>query len=41
MPRASLAGLIDDGFLALDAHGLRLSARGWPLGDAVLRHLLA
>ena len=41
LPGAALAGLIGDGFLVLDARALRLTARGWPLGDAVLRHLLA
>jgi oxygen-independent coproporphyrinogen-3 oxidase len=36
-----LAALVADGFLVLDQRGLRLSARGWPLCDAVLARLLA
>lgn len=32
--------LVEDGFLLLDDVGLRLSKRGWPICDAVLRRLL-
>ena len=35
-----LAVLVEDGFVALDQAGLRLTARGWPLCDAVLARLL-
>jgi oxygen-independent coproporphyrinogen-3 oxidase len=35
-----LTTLIEDGFLELDAKGLRLTARGWPLCDGVLARLL-
>jgi oxygen-independent coproporphyrinogen-3 oxidase len=35
-----LALLVEDGFVALDRAGLRLTARGWPLCDAVLARLL-
>jgi coproporphyrinogen III oxidase-like Fe-S oxidoreductase len=35
-----LTTLIEDGFLELDAEGLRLTARGWPLCDGVLTRLL-
>lgn len=35
-----LAMLVEDGFVALDQAGLRLTARGWPLCDAVLARLL-
>jgi oxygen-independent coproporphyrinogen-3 oxidase len=35
-----LAELIEDGFVALDRAGLRLTARGWPLCDGVLTRLL-
>jgi coproporphyrinogen III oxidase-like Fe-S oxidoreductase len=35
-----LAMLVEDGFVALDREGLRLTARGWPLCDAVLARLL-
>jgi oxygen-independent coproporphyrinogen-3 oxidase len=35
-----LATLVEDGFVVLDADGLRLTARGFPLCDAVLAQLL-
>jgi coproporphyrinogen III oxidase-like Fe-S oxidoreductase len=35
-----LAMLVEDGFVALDREGLRLTERGWPLCDAVLARLL-
>jgi coproporphyrinogen III oxidase-like Fe-S oxidoreductase len=35
-----LAMLVEDGFVALDREGLRLTERGWPLCDAVLTRLL-
>jgi len=35
-----LTTLIEDGFLEIDAKGLRLTARGWPLCDGVLTRLL-
>jgi len=35
-----LAMLVEDGFVELDREGLRLTARGWPLCDAVLARLL-
>jgi oxygen-independent coproporphyrinogen-3 oxidase len=34
-----LAMLVEDGFVALDRQGLRLTGRGWPLCDAVLARL--
>ena len=37
---AALASLVEDGFVAIDRDGLRLTARGWPLCDAVLARLL-
>ena len=37
---SGLDQLAEDGFLLLDDVGLRLSKRGWPICDAVLRRLL-
>lgn len=40
LAQGSLDQLVEDGFLLLDDLGLRLSKRGWPICDSVLRRLL-
>ena len=40
LPAHRLASLSEDGFVCLDQAGLRLTARGWLIGDAVAARLL-
>jgi coproporphyrinogen III oxidase-like Fe-S oxidoreductase len=40
LPAQQLASLTDDGFVCLDQTGLRLTARGWLLCDAIVARLL-
>jgi coproporphyrinogen III oxidase-like Fe-S oxidoreductase len=40
LPAQQLASLTEDGFVCLDQTGLRLTARGWLLCDAIVARLL-